>query len=88
MPNSTCQTKKKVVPVSNCDEKWIYFQNPKRKKSWIDPTQPSTSSSKPNRFGRKTMLCIWWDQEGVIYYKPLKSGEMFMLINLTATTNN
>jgi len=29
------------------DEKWIYFQNPKRKKPWIDPTiQPSTSSSR------------------------------------------
>lgn len=43
------------------DEKWIYFENPKRKKSWVDPGQPSTSSSRPNRFGRKTMLCVWWD---------------------------
>ena len=49
------------------DEKWIYFQNPKRKKSWVDPAQPSTSSSRSNRFGRKTMLCVWWNQEGVIY---------------------
>ena len=57
------------------DEKWIYFQNSKRKKSWVDPTQPSTSSSRPNRFGRKTMLCVWWDQEGVIYYELLKPGE-------------
>ena len=57
------------------DEKWIYFQNPKRKKSWIDPAQSLTSSSKPNRFGRKTMLCVWWDQEGVIYYELLKPGE-------------
>ena len=40
------------------DEKWIYFQNPKRKKSWIDSAQPSTSSSRPNRFGRKTILCV------------------------------
>jgi len=36
------------------DEKWIYFQ-----KSWVDPAQPSTSSSRSNRFGRKTMLCVW-----------------------------
>jgi len=56
------------------DEKWIYFQNPKRKKSCVDPVQPSTSSSRPNRFGRKT-LCVWWDQEGVIYYELLKPGE-------------
>jgi len=58
------------------DEKWIYFQNPKRKKSWVDPAQPSTSSSRPNRFGRKTMLYVWWDQEGIIYYELLKPGEI------------
>jgi len=56
------------------DEKWIYFQNPKCKKSWVDPAQPSTSSSRPNRFGRK-MLCVWWDQEDVIYYELLKPDE-------------
>jgi len=54
------------------DKKWIYFQNPKRKKSWIDLAQ--TSSSKPNR-GWKTMLCVWWYQEGIIYYELLKPGE-------------
>ena len=42
------------------DEKRI-FQNPKRKKSWVDSAQPSTSSSRPNCFGRKTILCVWWD---------------------------
>ncbi|EZA62196.1 Spondin-2 [Ooceraea biroi] len=25
------------------DEKWIYFDNPKRRKSWVDPGQPSTT---------------------------------------------
>lgn len=57
------------------DEKWIYFENPKRKKSWVDPGQTSTSTARPNRFGKKTMLCIWWDQEGIIYYELLKPGE-------------
>lgn len=57
------------------DEKWVYFENPKRKKSWLSPGQPSTSTAKPNRFGMKTMLCIWWDQKGVLYYELLKSGE-------------
>ena len=68
----------------DCDEKWIYFQNPKRKKSWVDPVQPSTSSSRPNRFGRKTKLCVWWDQEGVIYYELLKPGET---VNASPTTD-
>ena len=34
----------------------------------------STSSSRPNRFGRKTVLCVWWNQEDVIYYELLKPG--------------
>ena len=62
------------------DEKWIFFENPKRKKSWVDP---STSTARPNRFGRK-MLCVWWDQKGVVYYKLLKPGET---VN-TAINNN
>lgn len=57
------------------DEKWIYFENPKRVKSWVDPGQPSTSTPKPNRFGKKTMLCVWWDQQGIIYFELLKPGE-------------
>lgn len=57
------------------DEKWIYFENPKRKKSWVSPGEPATSTAKPNRFGKKTMLCVWWDQKGVVYYELLKPGE-------------
>jgi len=57
------------------DEKWIYFENPKRSKSWVSPGEPSTSSAKPNRYGRKAMLCVWWDQKGIIYYELLKPGE-------------
>ena len=52
------------------DEKWIYFKNPKRKKSLVNLGLPSTSSAKPSRFGKKTMLCVWW-----VYHKLLKPGE-------------
>ncbi|GFT89862.1 hypothetical protein NPIL_1891 [Nephila pilipes] len=30
------------------DENWIYFDNPKRIKSSVDPVQPSTSTLRPN----------------------------------------
>nr|KAF6282446.1 hypothetical protein mMyoMyo1_010083 [Myotis myotis] len=55
--------------------KWVYFENPKCTKSWVDPSQPSTSTARPNRFRKKTMLCVWWDQEGVVYYELLKPCE-------------
>ena len=53
------------------DEKWIYFENPKYKKSWVIPGEPLTSTAKTNCYGRKTMLCVWWDQKDVIYYELL-----------------
>jgi len=49
------------------DEKWIHYDNPKRKKSWVRPGQPSTSTVKRDIHGKKVMLSIWWDQKGVIY---------------------
>jgi len=57
------------------DEKWIYFDNPKRKKSWIDPGQPSVSQAVRTIHGNKALLCIWWDQKEAIYYELLKPGE-------------
>jgi len=39
------------------DEKWIYFENLKRARSRVTPGEPSTA--RLNRYGRKTMLCVW-----------------------------
>ncbi|GFV62320.1 mariner Mos1 transposase [Trichonephila clavipes] len=58
------------------DKKWIYLENLKRNRSYVDPGQPSKSTAKLNRFGRKRMLCIFWDQEGPIYYELLKPGKI------------
>jgi len=38
------------------DEKWILYDNPKRKKSWVDPAQLSTSTPKPNIHAKKVFL--------------------------------
>lgn len=57
------------------DEKWVYYDNPKRKASYVDPGQPSTSQSKRDIHCQKLMLCIWWDQKGVVYYELLNPNE-------------
>ena len=59
--NAARQVQKKVSSPSNCDcdEEWIYFENLKRKRSWVTPGEPSTSTARSNRYGRKTTLCVW-----------------------------
>jgi len=63
-----------------------FFENPKRKKSWVDPDAPSTA--RPNRFSKKTMLYVWWDQKGVVYYELLKRGETVKTVPNHAINNN
>lgn len=57
------------------DEKWIHYDNPKRKKAYVKKGEAGPSTPKPNIHGAKVMLCIWWDQLGVIHYELLPSGQ-------------
>jgi len=57
------------------DEKWIYFESPKWRKSWLYPAKPDLPTPRPNRFSRKIMLCVWWYQSGIVYYKFLEPGK-------------
>ncbi|UYV81031.1 hypothetical protein LAZ67_19002577 [Cordylochernes scorpioides] len=52
------------------------YDNPTRQKSWGLPGQFPKQTPRPNRFGKKAMLCIWWDQTGVVYFELLKPGKM------------
>lgn len=70
-----CQRKRFLHRIVTGDEKWIQFDNSKRKKSWGLPGHASTSTSKPSIHGCKLLLCIWWDQMGVVYYELLRPNE-------------
>ena len=57
------------------DESWVYYENPAPKRQWLDPGMPAQSTPKPNIHGKKALLCIWWDQKGILYYELLQPGE-------------
>ena len=46
------------------DEKWIFFDNPKHKKSWVDLGRPSTSQPVCNIHGKKALLCTSYQKDG------------------------
>lgn len=54
------------------DEKWIYYENPVNKKQWLSPGQVPITTPKREMHCKKVMLCVWWDQKGIIYYELLK----------------
>jgi len=57
------------------DKKWILYDNSKRRKSWVDPGQSSTSTSKSNIHAKKILLSIWWDWKHVLSYELLQPSE-------------
>lgn len=54
------------------DRKWIYFNDAKRKRMH---DQPSTPEHNPELHVSRAMLCIWWDQHGVIDYELLQPDQ-------------
>jgi [histone H3]-lysine36 N-dimethyltransferase SETMAR len=58
-------------------EKWIYYDNPVNHKQWLDPDQPTLFTPKREIHVKKVMLCVWWDQKGIIYYELLKRAWCF-----------
>lgn len=57
------------------DEKWVYYDNPKRKAAYVDRGQPGPLQPNRDIHCQKFMLCIWWDQKGVVYYELLNPNE-------------
>ena len=50
-------------------------RQPQAQKIICETRPTSQSNAEPNIHGAKIMLCIWWDQKGVLYYELLKPGE-------------
>ncbi|UYV81040.1 hypothetical protein LAZ67_19002599 [Cordylochernes scorpioides] len=55
--------------------KWVHYDNPKRRAMYGYPGRASSSTVKPNIHGDKIMLCIWWDQLEVVYYELVQRNE-------------
>lgn len=57
------------------DEKWIKYENIKRKRSWLKRGETSQTTAKPGLTANKVMLCVWWDWKGIVHYEILEQGQ-------------
>ncbi|CAF1582868.1 unnamed protein product [Adineta ricciae] len=48
------------------DKKWVYLVNHNRRKRWVLRGQ--------DRFGKKVMICVWWNFEGVLHFELVPDG--------------
>lgn len=53
------------------DEKWISYDNVKRKRSWLQPGEPVPTTSKAEVHQKKILLSVWWDFKGIVYFELL-----------------
>ena len=57
------------------DEKWVTYDNVKRKRSWSKSGEAAQTVAKPGLTARKVLLCVWWDWRGIIHYELLPYGQ-------------
>ena len=50
------------------DEKWVVYNNLKRKRAWYKKYEPAQTTSKPDIHQNKNMLYVWWDFKGIVYF--------------------
>jgi len=55
---SKFRKKDSLHKIITADEKWILYDNPKRRKLWVNPGQPSILTPKPNIHGKMVLLRI------------------------------
>ena len=70
-PFDSCFIKRTVTS----NKKWIYFTNPDASNQWLDIGQTAFSFVKSKRFKRKVMLCLWWNDEGVMHFELIPNGK-------------
>lgn len=58
-----------------CDEKWVVYKNPTRRRHWLSRTDPVPVTARKEPHEMKVLLCIWWTARGVVHSELLKRGQ-------------
>jgi len=56
------------------DERWIFLNNYNHEKQWLDKGDRGIQIPKDKKLGKKVMLYVWWNYEGMVYFDLLEYG--------------
>lgn len=56
------------------DEKWCLYVNFKQRKEWVSPGEKPKPRIKQDLHPKKTMICVWWDSQGLLHWEMLKKN--------------
>uniref|UniRef100_A0AAF5DET3 Mos1 transposase HTH domain-containing protein n=1 Tax=Strongyloides stercoralis TaxID=6248 RepID=A0AAF5DET3_STRER len=56
-------------------KKWVFYNNPKRKRQKPSLKKTSVSKLESGLNLRKVLLCVWWNTQGIIHFELLESGQ-------------
>lgn len=77
---------RRFFTVITSSDKWVYYDNSKRKKSRVNPGQPITSIAKSNMHWKGDLLCIWCDQRhGVLRAFPTRRNSRWQSLPTAAS---
>ena len=68
------------------DEKWLHYDNLKRRRSWGKTGHNPTPAAKPNIHRSNLLLLIWWEQMSVVHYEQLKPTNHGWSLSITVDT--
>lgn len=57
------------------DEKWVLYNNPVRKRQWLDKDETPEPTPRDGLHPKKILLSIWWDMAGIVYYELLEPNQ-------------
>ena len=57
------------------DEKWIEYNPSKKGKSWVKKGKKGRKNIKKPQHGKKSMLSVFWDSKGVIFWEIIPQGQ-------------
>ncbi|GFY17834.1 histone-lysine N-methyltransferase SETMAR [Trichonephila clavipes] len=57
------------------DEKWVLYDNPKRKRQWLFPKNPPRQTARPGLRPKKALWRVWWNTHGIVQFEVLKHSE-------------